>query len=341
MIVAPCFLTDDRFRVIEYSSHLDFSHMKFIIKLPEPKTAWNSLILPFSFQIWIAIAVTLLVFGISLHKIMEKDNDLSGTNSHWPRRKIFWFLFGTLTFQGENLNSIRRFPSRLLIAIWWMSIFILVSSYTGTLMSFMTCPIVEPVPSTFDELAFAVASGEYSCGTMKGHSDAAIMVNSNYSSAKLLGRHIINYNTFVDSNDPFEQLHKGRFALISGHGFLNMLIKKDQSSKYIFSKNDLMTFTLAYGLRKGFPYKNDINKIVSRLFEAGITSKDKHSLAVGIQMSEFTPLKLDDIFSPLALLCLGKKKFAWVISLAHVDTSHNCRNDRIYDKYEKRRSRPS
>ncbi|XP_067131934.1 glutamate receptor ionotropic, delta-1-like [Centruroides vittatus] len=178
MNVAPFFLTYDRFRVIDYSSHLYFIHMKFIIKLPEPKTAWNSLILPFSFQIWIAIAVTLLIFGISLHKIMEKDNDLSGTNSHWPRRKIFWFLFGTLTFQGENLNSISRFPSRLLIAIWWMSIFILISSYTGTLMSFMTCPIVEPVPSTFDELAFAVASGEYSCGTIKGYTDETIMAVS-------------------------------------------------------------------------------------------------------------------------------------------------------------------
>ncbi|XP_067131597.1 ionotropic receptor 21a-like [Centruroides vittatus] len=165
MAIVPLYITLDRYSALEFSTAIAFQLTVFVVKAPEIISNWKSIIAPFSITIWILIIVTVIIFGLVLHKVIERDLTAQDMEIYWPRNKIFWSLFSTFLNKGMNLDSIKKFRSRFLIGIWWLSILVLVSSYSGTLMSFMTYPLPKPVPKTFDELADFVNKGEYSCGT--------------------------------------------------------------------------------------------------------------------------------------------------------------------------------
>ncbi|XP_023212971.1 glutamate receptor ionotropic, delta-1-like, partial [Centruroides sculpturatus] len=164
MGITPFYVTLDRFFVLEYSTTIDFQHTVFIVKAPEIFTDWKSITAPFSFMLWIHIFLTVIMYGLILHKVLQRDFIAQDMEVYWSRNKIFWNLFCIFLYKGINLDSVKKFSSRFLIGIWCLSILVLVSSYSGTLMSFMTYPVSKQVPKTFEELANSVLRGEYSFG---------------------------------------------------------------------------------------------------------------------------------------------------------------------------------
>ncbi|XP_067122055.1 ionotropic receptor 21a-like [Centruroides vittatus] len=253
------------------------------------------------------ILVTVLVFGMILFKVIERDFYFDEKVSLWPLSKVFWFLFGSFTFQGPNMSSLNRFPSRLLVTVWWFSILILVSCYTGLLMSFLTYPLNEGVPSTFQELALAMQEGKYSCIFLPGSDVPRFLMGSKSGSGKILANYIKKNLTLVNDDDVLRTVLNSRVAFLNTVYMIKEMIKQYGSGKYVISEDSIVTFTVAYALRKGFPYRNEINKIIIRLFEAGLSDRDEVLLNVVTKgaTSEFQPLTVEDILSPLALLILG------------------------------------
>ncbi|XP_023210772.1 glutamate [NMDA] receptor subunit 1-like [Centruroides sculpturatus] len=164
MAFVGLFLNPTRFAAVEFTSPIVFQPVLFAVKAPEKIPNWISIIKPFGLKMWIAILSTVLLFGLVLHKVVERDFMTDEVGIFWPRSRVFWNLFCTFVYQGINLDNVKRFKSRLLVSIWCLSVVVLISSYSRTLMSFMSYPISESVPKTFDELAIAVENSEYSCG---------------------------------------------------------------------------------------------------------------------------------------------------------------------------------
>ncbi|XP_067121494.1 ionotropic receptor 21a-like [Centruroides vittatus] len=306
MGIIPIYIRYDMFSILEFSATVGFSSTIFIVKAPEVFSNWSSIIAPFSFMIWVMIFVTIIVFGLALHKVLEQDFALEERNRFWPISKVYWNLFRTFVYQGINLDRINRFPSRFLIGIWLLSIFVLVSSYSGTLMSFMTYPKTGKVPRTFDELANSVSAGEYSCGIASTSIMWQNILHSRLKSAKIISGHIIENNNFVKLTEGINRVQKEKFALIYSYDLIKTNIPKEDSHKFVFSNNKFYTFMEAYAVKKNFHFSNQMNKIIRRIFEAGIIEKidyasDRHM----INTSEFQALCIDDIISPILLLVLG------------------------------------
>ncbi|XP_023210771.1 uncharacterized protein LOC111613652 isoform X2 [Centruroides sculpturatus] len=154
----------------------------------------------------------------------------------------------------------KRFPSRFMIGIWWLSIVILGSSYSGTLMSFMTYPLTEKVPNTFDQLANSILTGEYSCGVASTAILWQAIENSKLKSAKIISNHIIQNNNFMELNKGIERVEKERFALIFSDYVLKKKLWKNLNN-FVFSNDKLFTFMEAYAMRKSFPFRHQIHEI--------------------------------------------------------------------------------
>ncbi|XP_067121496.1 glutamate receptor ionotropic, delta-2-like [Centruroides vittatus] len=262
MAYISLFMTYDRFSVMDFSSPLMCPSVSFIVKAPEKFPNWSSIIKPFTIQIWIVLFFTSLGFGLILHKVIEHDFIADEIKIYWPRRKIFWNLFCTFVYEGIQLNDIRRFPSRLLIGIWLLSVFVLISSYSGTLMSFMTYPTIEPVPKDFDELAKAVQRGEYSCGIAPATAIWNTIKVSKSGNAKILRDHIIENNNLVKSAEAVKLVLQKRFAFIAVLKFLKLFfIKEKEMYKYTISDDTLFTFVEAYPMRKKFPMKENVSMV--------------------------------------------------------------------------------
>ncbi|XP_023223669.1 glutamate receptor ionotropic, delta-2-like [Centruroides sculpturatus] len=295
----------DRFAAMEFTSPLTFQQVVFVIKAPEKIPNWISIIKPFGLEMWMTILLTVSIYGLILHKIIESDFMAEEVGIFWPRYRVFWNVFCTFVYQGSNLDNVKRFKSRLLVSIWLLSVVVLMGSYSGALMSFMTYPLTESVPKTFDELAIAVRNGEYSC-CMRGYNAIwSYIKNSNNRRDKIYKDHMIRHNHFFSSWTAIEKVEKERFAFITTDYYTSKLIPKE-SNAYRISADILVTFVQSYAVRKGFPFKKKLSKTIIHLFEAGITErKDYAETSKLLEYSEFQALQLDDIISPMILLSIG------------------------------------
>ncbi|XP_067122052.1 glutamate receptor-like [Centruroides vittatus] len=261
MSFLPIFITYDRFPYMDYTFPVTFFPIIFVTRAPNYIPDWTSLTRPFTIQIWIAIISSMFIFGLILHQIIQKDFSFENNDIRWSRSKICWYLFASFTYQGFDINPIRRFPSRLLVGVWWLSIVVLVSSYSGTLKSFLTYPVAERVPTNFDELKTAVQDGYYSCGSIKDDGVSFFILQSKSGNAKFLGDHMRSTNNLISVNQVTERLMKGRFAFIYIGYLIDQIIKSNEPNTFITSSDSLETFASAYPIRKGFLYRKDISKM--------------------------------------------------------------------------------
>ncbi|XP_023223664.1 glutamate receptor ionotropic, delta-1-like [Centruroides sculpturatus] len=299
------FLNPTRFAAVEFTTPLEFQTAVFSIKAPERIPNWISIIKPFGLDMWIAILSTVFIFGLVLHKVIERDFLTDEVGIFWPRSRVFWNLFCTLVYQGIKLENVKRFKSRFLVSMWLLSVVVLISSYSGTLISFMSCPITESVPKTFDELAIAVKNGEYSCGTLEKGAIWSYLMNSNNNKEKIFKDNILRHNNFLSLSIASEKVKKERFSVIDSKYYTNKLVQKDPHA-YIISTDVLVTFVQFYAVRKEFPFKKELSKTVIRIFEAGIVErKDYAETPKLLKYSEFHALELADVISPMILLSIG------------------------------------
>ncbi|XP_023211015.1 glutamate receptor ionotropic, kainate 2-like [Centruroides sculpturatus] len=200
----------------------------------------------------------------------------------------------------------KRFASRFMIGIWWLSILVLISSYSGALMSFMTCPLTESFPKDFRELAVFVRNGEYSCGTYKGYFIWKDIMESKSESINILSENILSNNNSMAIAEGIKKAQNERFAYIMYKTVLNYYISNVERHKYVMSKDSFRTYMCAYTVRKNFPFKKDMTNIVTRMFEAGIFEKLNNEEVNEFQeSSKFRPLSIEDIESPLLLMGIG------------------------------------
>ncbi|XP_023242253.1 uncharacterized protein LOC111640476 [Centruroides sculpturatus] len=230
----------------------------FIIKAPDKVSDWNSLTRPFSLEIWIAVFLSVLIFGLALHTVLRKEFIGVQTRERWTRCRIFWNLFCTFLGQGLNVEKVKRFASRFMIGTWWLSIVVLVCGYSGALMSFMTCPLTESFPRDFQELAVFVRNGKYSCGTYEGLATWKEILLSKSENIRTIKQNIVENNNLMTTPKAIVKMNKEKFAYIMSKFVIVQFISKEEMHKYVISTDDLGTSPIAFPIRKNFPFKKNI-----------------------------------------------------------------------------------
>ncbi|XP_023211687.1 glutamate receptor ionotropic, delta-1-like [Centruroides sculpturatus] len=99
------FINFDLYSIMKFSAVVGYQSGVFIVKKPEKILNWSSVIAPFSYMIWIAMFITVIVFGLVLHKVLERDFALQDIEVFWPRSKVFWNLFRSFVYQGSSYSG--------------------------------------------------------------------------------------------------------------------------------------------------------------------------------------------------------------------------------------------
>ncbi|XP_067127521.1 glutamate receptor ionotropic, delta-2-like [Centruroides vittatus] len=271
------------------------------------ETVWTTIAKPFSLEIWILIGISVLIYGLILSSIINFEQHLIGSRRRWSLSKTFWYLFTTITFQGADLNNLKRLPSRLSVGLWLLSLLVLGYSYSGTLISFLTPPVYDTAPTTFGELASAVQNEKWSCGSSE-NSKFVIFKGVNSGVTKILMDHIDSNNNWINPEEIIKRIRSDRFAFIDASNIVNKKIIPELKGRILKSTDSLMTFSEAYYLRKDFPYKDDLNKMyVRRMFESGVTEniEKKTFRKRDNDDNEITPLDTTQLSGCFFLLVVG------------------------------------
>ncbi|XP_067134568.1 uncharacterized protein [Centruroides vittatus] len=207
--------------------------------------------------------------------------------------------------------------NRVMIFAWIVSSFVLVSSYSGAIMSFIIHSDNEEVPRTYEELIAAIKENKYRAGALF-HTGVGKYVEDAKETSPLLfwikklheqGK-VINIGP---NDDVYELLSRRKFALIHYETNGIMHISALGINNYIISKEPLYFQYEVLAIRKGFRYKQLFNKFIRRIIESGLFSytvkyqinKLRHTKAVPEEITETKPLTMGDLIGGFCILIIG------------------------------------
>ncbi|XP_023228184.1 probable glutamate receptor isoform X2 [Centruroides sculpturatus] len=330
IMAEPIALSNKTFQRVDFSTVSDVEPIHFYMKRHKKKLTWQSVLNPFTKQVWLALIFTITIFGLIFRKFVT-DNK----GEPWTLRRTYWYLMTTLMYQGVDSNNVNRLSSRIAFGIWLLMTAVLIWGYAGILTSFMAVQTDEPVPNTFDELAEAIKRQEYTCVVLPHAYINRYLKESGTKHARLFvtesEKHIFVMNAkvrqnatlmkkffkdYVDSkakshreakafkNKLFTDiLIKDRMVVI-GTFFAENLVAIAYGSNYVKSDDVLSTVYKGFAMRKGFPYKKQVNKLIRRIFETKIF-KIEEVLNVPSFEDAAKPLSVADLYGALGILVIG------------------------------------
>ncbi|XP_040061846.2 glutamate receptor ionotropic, delta-1 [Ixodes scapularis] len=141
----------NRTKVVSYQYPAVFDVISFVARAPGVTPFAFAIIRPFDGQIWLSVALSLLVGSLLLEALR-----LSPAESGPGDRPNFWFLLSTLgrqnAWQGEHESP----GYRLFLGPWWLYVLVMTTLYSGRLVAFMSVPVYEPSIRNLEQLEDAI-----------------------------------------------------------------------------------------------------------------------------------------------------------------------------------------
>ena len=152
--------TIERVKDFDFTIPVQQDQYRFLVKYPEAESRLWGPIRPFQLPVWICFLFAIMAVILSLSWLMKCVNRKRPKPKMQGRALTLTELVGRnavyictiITGQGEYFNE-RKLPVRILVAVWCLMALILVNSYTGNLISYLTVPRMKPVVNSFEELA--------------------------------------------------------------------------------------------------------------------------------------------------------------------------------------------
>ncbi|XP_023242171.1 glutamate receptor ionotropic, delta-2-like [Centruroides sculpturatus] len=311
----PTGITYDRLEAVDYTDIYHVLRVNFYTKKPDELSKMLAVIYPFDISVWIATVIFFVISSLSFYFIINHSRKL-----HEKREiklyDIIWALFGSLTDQGNDIFEMDK-SNRIMIFAWLISSFILVSSYSGAIMSFIIHAGHEEVPRTFQELIAAIKENTYRAGALFHTGVGKNVDDATETSPLLFGIKKLHEQGKVinigPNDDVYELLLMKKFALIhydiDGKAYTSAL----GINNYIYSKESLYSQYEILAIRKEFPYKQLFNKCIRRIIESGLfcytvnyqVNKLRHTKVIPEKDTDPKPLTVEDLIGAFCVLIIG------------------------------------
>ncbi|KYN41871.1 Glutamate receptor delta-2 subunit [Trachymyrmex septentrionalis] len=228
---------------------------------------------PFTKETWACLAASIIIMGPSLyliHKYSPSSTMLSGLNSCW---QCVWYVYGALLQQG-GMYLPHSDSARLLVGVWWLVVMVLVATYSGSLVAFLTFPNTDTAILTVDDLI--AQKNKLTWGFPNGSFLEEYLKNAEEEKYHILLERAIIHNA-TQEVDMIEQIKMGKHVLIDWRSTLRFLMRSDllltKGCAFSLSTDEFMDEPIAMIIAKDSPYIKIINAELHRMHESGLMNK--------------------------------------------------------------------
>ncbi|XP_067122887.1 probable glutamate receptor [Centruroides vittatus] len=252
----------------------------------------------------IAVTVVPTTFVLS-----SAENGISPSVRRTGRKLTLYDSFFWIYRAVINQGCYRAIFTRtgIVVSRRWLYVPVVSAYCTAKLMSYPTNPGVEQPVDTVPKLIELLKAGTYTCGTIRSSSDYALFKNN--SNPVILETMNSDSSNFVEHDvEGLKKCLEKNYAYIAGE----LTVKADirYESKFVFSKDTFRVFGYGIALSKRFRHRQSFDRVIIRLFEAGIIDKwirsliDKKRMRT-IDENRHDPLCLSDLQSVFILFVIG------------------------------------
>ncbi|XP_067617872.1 ionotropic receptor 93a isoform X3 [Eurosta solidaginis] len=245
----------------------------FISRQPDEVSRIYLFTAPFTPEIWGCLVGIIVITAPVLYAInrlvpMEhlKIRGLCTLNS------CFWYIYGALLQQG-GMYLPKADSGRLVIGVWWIVVIVLVTTYSGNLVAFLTFPQFQPGIDFFYQIfssnkiqVFGLRNGTYF--------EKYSTITTRYDFRDFVRRATI-YDSLQGEDIGAVQL--GRRVNVDWRINLQLIIKrqfeKDKQCKFFLGRESFVDEQIGLIVPSGSPYLSLINDQIVRMFQMGFIER--------------------------------------------------------------------
>ncbi|KAK2139587.1 hypothetical protein LSH36_1706g00022 [Paralvinella palmiformis] len=314
MCVASLSVTEQRKTVIDFVEYY-FEYGAAIMKKPdEDENKWRVILQPFRWHVWVCLVFSVpfaglvaWIISVFVYKLNKKKED-----SFVDAKNSTWYIFGALLTQGGSFLP-HSASGRTFICSWWFFSIIVVATYGGSLIAYLT---ISKLDAPFDDLEGLVRQDRYKWGFKEGTVYYTAFKSATGGVYHQLWEGVQKFS----KNDPrmmtrsidkqLAMVKQGRYVLIMDRTPLLVQVISDHTCELVLLSETFMPLPFGIGLQKNSPYKAAIYEGVKLLRQSGLLKHwekkwwPKQSCS-GIPMPESHKITLMDAQSAFYLLLVG------------------------------------
>ncbi|XP_058063551.1 ionotropic receptor 93a [Anopheles bellator] len=277
-------------KVVGFTDPVSIQTYSFVISRPRELSRVLLFLSPFGSDTWMCLATAVLLMGPvlclinNLSPYYETHNKPSNTGLG-KMNNCFWYIYGALLQQG-GLYLPYADSGRIIIGTWWLVVLVLVTTYCGNLVAFLTFPKIDIPVNRVMQLLRNDRGMTWSI--RKGTFLEEILMESNDPKYIELyrGAQVITEVT----DELVDRIEGGRHVHIDWRNNLKYLMKNQflQTDRcdFALSTDEFLDEQIALVMPRDSPYLELVNNEIRRMHQFGfiqrwisqyLPSKDKCS----------------------------------------------------------------
>ncbi|KAK7080037.1 hypothetical protein SK128_007417, partial [Halocaridina rubra] len=167
-------IIESRFSVVDFSIPFWTSNSRFLLKNPEAPPRYWSIVFPFSWMTWLALAVTQVVVTL-IYMLFMKTLDFRVGEISWTVLEV-----AKTILRLDNQDFSKRASFLMMVGVWRLAAFVISTVYTSNLVAYITIPPSPVRLHTLNDLAASkfqpmmLDYGSYLPEAMKTSEDSAL-----------------------------------------------------------------------------------------------------------------------------------------------------------------------
>ncbi|KAL4222939.1 hypothetical protein ACF0H5_018980 [Mactra antiquata] len=340
MVAADITIQKEREMVMDFMFPFFYGDTSVLLKKPDPNARkWRTLVDPLKWEVLMAIGICLPIVSLMAF-LIEKFNPFYNDPKNAQIATVsyglhtfhdaFWYMYGALLSQG-GVNLPDSVAGRTFVSCWWLFCIVIVGTYCGNLIAFLTVTKDKPPFETLNEMV--EMKGTYKWGLQAGTNWEHVFKTSNRTEYRKVGDAIIEFNKTdpsVMATDVREQLAKvreGNYGWIGDSVIMEMEMVEDCDLMMI--KERFLPLKYAFGFKNNSPHVQIFTRQMLSIHESGVLQVWKRrwwpkskSICAGSIIAEAKPIKLIDVQSAFYVAAggalIGFIAFVLEVIIGHV-----------------------
>ncbi|GLV41761.1 Ionotropic receptor 93a [Carabus blaptoides fortunei] len=263
-------------KIINFTIPISIQSHTLLVARPRQLSRALLFISPFTYDTWLCLALAIIIMGPILYFI-NKYSPVYGYRGKAVKgleniQNCMWYIYGALLQQG-GMYLPEADSARLVIGTWWLVVLVVVTTYCGNLVAFLTFPKIDIPIRTIDDLFSHRDSVTW--GITNGTFLDEYLKETDIQRYQELNNGIVIHDQLTPQivSEVRDRTHvfigwKMKIAYIMKKNFI-----ESGACDFAFGIDDFLDEQIAMIVSQDNPYLDMINDEINRLHQVGLIEK--------------------------------------------------------------------